>query len=536
MSNQAVVYEMSLNDLLTPKLEHAERTATRFESKLHEVGERAERIFEGLGITFAVFEGMEFIKDSVEQMHKLHDAEAQVEAGLESTHHAAGLVMKDLDESARGLEERFKYSRAEIMDMQAQLLTFPAITKDAFAGTEQAVLDMASRLHQAPNQLAIMLGKAMQDPEKGMNALRRIGVNFTKEQIEAAKQMVATGQIAKVQTGILKELSVEFGGSAAAAAAADPLFRYNKIMESIKLEVGDAAISLLHDLTPALEFTGNVIKSGIGLVREFAGWMRENKHTIQDVATVLAVATGAYYAYNLISERAVIWSGIKQTYFAVEAVVLNGLGAAVDFVNAAFIASPIGWIVAGLAAVTAGVLYAWRHFEGFRGVLFGVWEVIKGLGHYVVDVFVKQWMGLGEIIHGALTLNWGEVKKGFSDATAIFHTGGLNIAENFSKGYADGVKDFRQEGKNKSLLGEEGHEKKGLAMGATTGITGTTKAAKAATGHGTKNISISIKIGSLIDNFSINTKNLQESAAKIREQVTAALLSAVNDSQIVAGT
>ena len=52
----------------------------------------------------------------------------------------------------------------------------------------------------------------------------------------------------------------------------------------------------------------------------------------------------------------------------------------------------------------------------------------------------------------------------------------------------------------------------------------------------TKPTIINITMGSLVDKFTISTSNLQESSAKIREEVLKALLSAVNDSQIIATT
>ena len=49
--------------------------------------------------------------------------------------------------------------------------------------------------------------------------------------------------------------------------------------------------------------------------------------------------------------------------------------------NAAFVASPIGWIVLGVTAavagLTAGVVYCYRHFEGFRSCIGAVGSVLK---------------------------------------------------------------------------------------------------------------------------------------------------------------
>jgi hypothetical protein len=62
---------------------------------------------------------------------------------------------------------------------------------------------------------------------------------------------------------ILHELSTEFGGAAKAAADADPLFRFHKLMGQIKLEVGALAVKLLHALIPAIEGFVGFVKSSI---------------------------------------------------------------------------------------------------------------------------------------------------------------------------------------------------------------------------------------------------------------------------------
>jgi hypothetical protein len=44
-----------------------------------------------------------------------------------------------------------------------------------------------------------------------------------------------------------------------------------------------------------------------------------------------------------------------------------------------------------------------------------------------------------------------------------------------------------------------------------------------------------VTIGSLIKDFTVKTTNIQEGASKVREMVAQTLLSATNDSQILAG-
>jgi phage-related protein len=77
---------------------------------------------------------------------------------------------------------------------------------------------MATALGEDTKSASIQLGKALQDPILGVTALRRVGVNFNNDQREVIKNLVETGHQLDAQKLILKELNVEFGGSAAAAA------------------------------------------------------------------------------------------------------------------------------------------------------------------------------------------------------------------------------------------------------------------------------------------------------------------------------
>ncbi|WP_435135713.1 phage tail tape measure protein [Formosa sp. A9] len=52
--------------------------------------------------------------------------------------------------------------------------------------------------------------------------------------------------------------------------------------------------------------------------------------------------------------------------------------------------TPIGWIVAGLAALTAGVMLAWDQFEGFREVIFKSRQILKLFGGVLKDYVINR--------------------------------------------------------------------------------------------------------------------------------------------------
>jgi hypothetical protein len=87
---------------------------------------------------------------------------------------------------------------------------------DIFNRATATVLDMSVALGQDTKNSAIQLGKALNDPVKGVTALQRVGVTFTRGQREQIDAMVKAGNVAGAQKVILAELNKEFGGSAKA--------------------------------------------------------------------------------------------------------------------------------------------------------------------------------------------------------------------------------------------------------------------------------------------------------------------------------
>lgn len=143
---------------------------------------------------------------------------AQMNATLTSTRHAAGLSAAQLTDLSEELQSLTEFSDDAVMSAQNLLLTFTNITSGTFEDATRAVLDMSTAMGTDLKSSAMQLGKALQDPINGVSALARVGVNFSESQKEVIEQLVKTGRTIEAQRMILKELNVEFGGSAAAAA------------------------------------------------------------------------------------------------------------------------------------------------------------------------------------------------------------------------------------------------------------------------------------------------------------------------------
>ena len=141
---------------------------------------------------------------------------AKLGAVLKATGFAAGFSSKEMQGFANELQNVTNFSNDAVNSTQAILATFKNIKGDEFKRATKSILDMSSVLGQDAKQGAIQLGKALNDPIKGVTALNRVGVSFTEEQKTQIKVMQEAGDVMGAQGIILKELESEFGGAAAA--------------------------------------------------------------------------------------------------------------------------------------------------------------------------------------------------------------------------------------------------------------------------------------------------------------------------------
>jgi Prophage tail length tape measure protein len=536
MENQ-VKYTVSVHDLLSGKLEGMNTKAKSLEGTLGGLGKSLLGGLATIGVGFAAFKGFELMGEGVEKVHELHQAQAQVKAGLESTAYAAGITADELDKMATSTSKNVKYSRADITSLQSLMLTFPAIVKDTFPEATNVILDMSTRLGQDTKSSAIQLGKALQDPIRGITALRRVGVNFTESQQDVIQKLVETGKTAQAQKLILKELELEFGGSAKAAFDADPLSRYNKQMGSMKMAMGEMGIAILEVLAPALEWLGEKVKTVANFIKDGIHWMQKNKETLTTLAEIIGIVGIAYLSFVVWQELAIIWAQREITWIVLKAVVGMNLATVTGFMttaqmalNAAMTANPIGLIIVAIGALIAIVMLCWEKFAGFRGFVMASWEVIKA----IVDIIITHFTALKDVIAGVFTMDIDQVAKGLGDGANNVMNAGTKLANAAKKGWDDGMKDFA---KDNPVLAKKDDKKGVKGLGAIAPVTSKkpeTKKASTQGVTGSKSVTVNVTIGNLVNDFKIQTTNIKEGTSQLHDMIVQTLTGAINDSQIVA--
>jgi hypothetical protein len=139
---------------------------------------------------------------------------------------------------------------------QAKLLTFKELAKSAdtlggqFDRATAAAIDLAAAGFGSAETNAAQLGKALQDPIKGLTALARSGVTFTEVEKERIKTLVESNQVGEAQRLVLEAIEKQVGGTAEATANASDKIRVG--FTQIQERVGIALLPVFEKLTQVL--------------------------------------------------------------------------------------------------------------------------------------------------------------------------------------------------------------------------------------------------------------------------------------------
>jgi phage-related protein len=190
-------------------------------SSFDKFGKVAKGFAIGAGIAIgAVALGVgKLVTDSIAAAGESQKVAAQTDAVVKSTGMAAGRSAEQIGDLALKLSNITGIDDEVVQGAENILATFTQIKGDNFDRTTEAVLDMSVALGTDANSAAQQLGKALQDPEKGLAKLAKAGVQFTDQQKEQVKALVSIGDVAGAQGIILDELETQFGGSAEAYGA-----------------------------------------------------------------------------------------------------------------------------------------------------------------------------------------------------------------------------------------------------------------------------------------------------------------------------
>jgi hypothetical protein len=515
-----VEYIMNLKDNLSPTIEGATSHVKKMESAFGELGEKATHIVEAMGISFAVFKGFETIKEGIEKVEEFHKAEAALSNTMKNMGTYSEESFEKIVKGAADLSQKVGFSKAQFIGLQSQLQLVGNIGEKEMDRLQKVSADYATKFGMDLESAGNTLAKAINNPELA----RRLGMQLKIDPavMEHVQKLAKSGKEAEARMELLSLAEAKVGGAAEAAFNADPLAKFNKMMGSVKMALGEGAIELLKVLQPALETVGTYVKMFANGLRELYKWIGDNKQLLQTIAVALLAGATAFGVIAVAMNAATIAATIQATVMSGLTTVIEGCAAAMEFLNATFIASPIGWIVLGVAALAAGVMALIHHFGSFNNAMKDTWEIIKAFGNGVVNVF----SGIGESIKGAFTMNPKLIAQGLVDTVAAAKDASKQISDIWNNKDAQ---DAAAKGKSLVPKDEKGKEGK---QGQFAGEKAPALKTKA---EGQKVVNIHIAInGGLVHEMKIMTTNISQGYGKIKEAVQDVLVGVINDSQVVA--
>ena len=398
---------------------------------------QATKVIAGVGVAFAAVTaaGVALAKMG-EQAATSNARISQIAETMGLFGTEAGAVSKRLQDLAKQTAISTGFDIDSIKATQAKLLTFKNLAKTAddlggnFDRATKAAIDLAAAGFGAAETNAVQLGKALQDPIKGITALARSGVTFTQQEKDKIKALVESNKTFEAQQLILSAIETQVGGTALATANAS-----DKMDQAFKIFGQDLGIILLpafekilgivtEDLLPRLEEILPALVQTITdalMTVDFAklaediansiGWLIDNGGTILTVAGYIAGFIGVLWTLDT---------------------VIKAVAAAQAIWNVIISANPIGLIVIGIAALIAVIILVVNYLVEMYGgwdKLFadiGGWvdNFVKGFGDAMKQVgkfFTDVFKGFGDFFKAIINV-WIGLFEGFIN----FILGGVN--------------------------------------------------------------------------------------------------------------
>lgn len=181
---------------------------------------------------------------------------AITDATIKATGGAANVTAAQVGELAASLSMKTGIDDEQIQTGQNMLLTFKNVANaagegnDVFNQASEAALNLSAAGFGSVESASVMLGKALNDPLKGITALQRVGVTFTDSQKEQVAAAMANNDILAAQKIILGEVEGQVGG--VAEAAADPMAKLQVMFGNLMETVGGALLPAINAIVDAL--------------------------------------------------------------------------------------------------------------------------------------------------------------------------------------------------------------------------------------------------------------------------------------------
>jgi hypothetical protein len=321
-------------------------------------------------------------------LEELEQVTGRTQAVIKSTGGVAGQSAGDIRKLAEEMENLSTNDDKAVQGAENMLLTFTGIGPKAFRPATQAVVDLNAAMGGGDEGLqhtAIQVGKALNDPIKGVGALSRVGVSFTAQQKAQIKTLVDSNKTFEAQQIILRELNKEFGGqgkvfgTGPAAEARRLADAEEDLSRSFAEKLAPAVSNVRRALTGALASPGVI--AGIGRIGDaIAGVFTGDR--ITGGITRLSDAFSTLFSQQNLSRASGVFEGAFSALKTVDfGAIAGGLKITADATRGvvnAFLSLPPDLQKIAIAALAANKLTGGLVTSGIKDVVGGLAGIVLG--------------------------------------------------------------------------------------------------------------------------------------------------------------
>lgn len=292
------------------------------------VSKNMKNALAGIGLGLSIGSVVGYLKTAVAGAEVARQADARVLQVAKSMKLFGGnteVVTSRLADFADKLELSTGVTAETTKQVEATLLTFGAVGKTAdtvggiFDRATTAALDLAAAGFGTAEGNATQLGKALQDPIKGLTALTKSGVTFTKEEKKKITALVKSNKLTEAQDIILQAIEGQVGGTAAATTLSS--VKIANAFGQLSDEIGNVLLPYLDEFSqwlqsPQGQKTLKDVADGVkNLVIEAAKlgkWAVDNKDILLTIGAIivgLKVSKGVIDSYTTLKT---IWEGLAK--------------------------------------------------------------------------------------------------------------------------------------------------------------------------------------------------------------------------------
>jgi hypothetical protein len=300
---------------------------------------------------------------------------------------------KRITDFASELQNTTGVSDEVIKQGQALILTFANVAASAgeqggmFDRATEAAIDLSAAGFGSVEGASRQLGKALQDPIKGITALSRSGVTFTEKEKEKIKALTESGKILKAQEMIMSAVEMQVGGTAAATMTAGDKMRV--AFDEFQEKLGGAILPLVEKLQ--LFIAEKVIPALESFAQRAVLILQNLAPLIPLISSMTLAVIAGYAAFKLYSAVPGI---LKAVSTGIKIVQLN-----MAALNIVILANPIvavaAAIVAAVALIAVALKLVYDRSKPLRDAISGLVDTFKAIASVIVKDVIGAFSSSG---------------------------------------------------------------------------------------------------------------------------------------------